>query len=127
MLDCEGFTEMNITSDQIPGLDLNIPLFIMPYMHNHDQVPVTLGTLTLKSIIDSEVLDGSLVSHGGLVVSKHGLYVGGLGSIPIAITTRTAAGGDAGYVFLNHQLSPPNQGVKLVPAKCLEDSYRHWP
>ena len=30
----------------------------MPYIPYHDQVPVTLGTLTLKNIIDSEVLDG---------------------------------------------------------------------
>ena len=28
------------------------------------------------------------------MVSKHGLYAGGLGSIPTAITTMTAAGGD---------------------------------
>ena len=31
----------------------------MPYIPYHDQVPVILGTLTLKDIIDSEVLDGS--------------------------------------------------------------------
>ena len=43
-----------------------------------------------------------MVSHGGLVVSKHGLYAGGPGSIPTAITTMTAAGGDAEHVFLNH-------------------------
>ena len=48
---------MNITSDQIPGLDLNIPLLVMPYILYHDQVSVTLGTL--KSIIGFEVLDGS--------------------------------------------------------------------
>ena len=59
VLDYEGFTEVNITSDQIPGLDLNIPLLVMSYIPYHDQVPVTLGTLTLKNIIDSEVLDGS--------------------------------------------------------------------
>ena len=67
------------------------------------------------------------LSHSSLVVSKHGLYVGGLGSIPTAITTRTAAGGDAEHVSLNHWLAPPYQGVKLVPAKCWEDSYRCWP
>ena len=55
----EGFTEVNITSDHIPGLDLNIPLLVMAYIPYHDQVPVTLGTLTLKNIIDFEVLDGS--------------------------------------------------------------------
>ena len=42
------------------------------------------------------------VSHGGLVVSKHGMYVGSPGSIPTAITMRTAAGGDAEHVSLNH-------------------------
>ena len=36
------------------------------------------------------------------MVSKHGLYAGSLGSIPPAITTRTAAGGDAEHVSLNH-------------------------
>ena len=59
VLDYESFTEVNITSDQIPGLDLNIPLLVMPYIPYHDEVPVTLGTLTLKNIIDSEVLYGS--------------------------------------------------------------------
>ena len=42
------------------------------------------------------------MSHGGLVVGKHGLYVGGPSSIPTAVTTRTAAGGDAEHVYLNH-------------------------
>ena len=41
-------------------------------------------------------------SCSSLVVSKHGLYAGGLGSIPTAVTTRTAAGGDAEHVSLNH-------------------------
>ena len=36
------------------------------------------------------------------MVSKHGLYVGSLGSIPTAITTRTAAGGDVEHVSLSH-------------------------
>ena len=36
------------------------------------------------------------------MVSKHGLYVGGLGSFTTAVTTRTAAGGDADHVSLNH-------------------------
>ena len=43
-----------------------------------------------------------LVHCSSLVVSKHGLYVGGPGSIPTAITTRTAADGDAEHVSLNH-------------------------
>ena len=37
-----------------------------------------------------------------LVVRKHGLYVGSPGSIPTTVTTRTAAGGDAEHVSLNH-------------------------
>ena len=40
------------------------------------------------------------VSCGSVVVSKHGLYAGGLGSIPTAVTTMTAAGGDAEHVSL---------------------------
>ena len=46
--------------------------------------------------------EGHGVSCGSVVVSKHGLYVGSLGSIPTAITTMTAAGGDAEHVSLNH-------------------------
>ena len=42
------------------------------------------------------------LNHSGLVLSKHGLYVGSLGSIPTAVTTRTAAGGNAEHVSLNH-------------------------
>ena len=57
VLDYECFTEVNITSDQIPGLDLNIPLLEMPYIPYQDQVPITIGTL--KNIMDSEVLHGS--------------------------------------------------------------------
>ena len=42
------------------------------------------------------------VSHSGVVVSNHGLYAGSLGSIPTAVNTMTAAGGDAEHVSLNH-------------------------
>ena len=43
-----------------------------------------------------------MVSHSGLMVSKHGLYVGGLVSIPTTATTsRTDVGGDAEHVSLN--------------------------
>ena len=42
------------------------------------------------------------VSHGSVVVSNHSLYAGGPGSIPTAVTTMTAAGGDAEHVSLNH-------------------------
>ena len=47
VLDYEGFTEVSITSDQIPGLDLNIHLLVMPYIPYHDQVAVTLRCLLL--------------------------------------------------------------------------------
>ena len=38
--------------------------------------------------------------QSGIVVSKQGLYADGPGLIPTAITTRTAAGGDAEHVSL---------------------------
>ena len=47
-------------------------------------------------------LDISIVGCSSVVVSKHGLYVGRLGSIPTAITTMTAGGGDAEHVSLSH-------------------------
>ena len=40
------------------------------------------------------------VSRGSVVVSKYGLYGGGPGSIPTAVTTMSAAGGDAEHVSL---------------------------
>ena len=43
-----------------------------------------------------------MLSNSGLVVSKHGLYAGSPCSIPTAVTTRTAAGGDTEHVSLNH-------------------------
>ena len=58
-----------------------------------------------------------IVSRSSVVVSKHGLYVGGPGSIPTAVTTMTAAGGDDEHVSLNHWLASPYQGVKLGLAK----------
>ena len=54
---------------------------------------------------------------GSVVVSKHGLYAGSPGSIPTAVTTMTAAGGDAEHVSFNHWLASPYQGVKLGLAK----------
>ena len=51
------------------------------------------------------------------MVSKHGLYVGGPGSILTAVTSMKAAGGDAEHVSLNHWLASPYQGVKLGLAK----------
>ena len=57
ILDYEGFTEVTITSDEISGLELNIPLLVVPYIPYHDQVPITLGTHTLKNIM--EVLENT--------------------------------------------------------------------
>ena len=57
------------------------------------------------------------MSHGSVVVSKYGLHAGGPGSIPTAVTTMTAAGGDAEHVSLNHWLASPYQGVKFGLAK----------
>ena len=45
---------------------------------------------------------GAYVSHSSVVVSKHGLYAGGPGSTPTAVTTMTTAGGDDEHVSLNH-------------------------
>ena len=50
------------------------------------------------------------VSRGSVVVSKHGLYAGSPGSIPTAVTTMTATGGDDEHVSLNHWLASPYQG-----------------
>ena len=55
----EGFTEVSISSYQILGLDLSIPLLVTPYIPYHDQVPAILRATTLKNIMNSEVLDGS--------------------------------------------------------------------
>ena len=57
ILDYEGFTEVTITSDQISGLELNILLLMVPYIPYHDQVPISLRTLTLKNIM--EVLENT--------------------------------------------------------------------
>ena len=53
VLDYEGLTEVTITSHQISGLELNIPLLVVPYIPYHDQVPITLGTLTLNNIMEA--------------------------------------------------------------------------
>ena len=68
-----------------------------------------------------------LLSHSSLVVSKLGCMRVAQVQFPPAVTTRTATGGDTEHVYLNHWLAPPYQGVKFLPAKCWEDSYRHWP
>ena len=51
---------------------------------------------------NASMLTISFIICGGVVVSNYGLYVGGPGSIPTAITIMTAAGGDAEHVSLNH-------------------------
>ena len=65
----------------------------------------------------SSVYTINLVSHGSVVVRKHGFCVGGWGSIPTTISTKSTISGDAEHVSLNHRPPPPYQGVKLVPAK----------
>ena len=57
ILDYEGFTEVTIISDQISDLELNIPMLVVPYIPYNDQVTITLGTFTLKNIM--EVLENT--------------------------------------------------------------------
>ena len=53
----EGYTEVTITSDEIPGLNYTFPVLIVPYTEYHDYVPLTLGTKTLYYLHDSGILD----------------------------------------------------------------------
>ena len=57
ILDYEGYTEVTITSDQIPELKLSFPVLVVPYQEYHDSVPLALGTKTLYHIHDSGILD----------------------------------------------------------------------
>ena len=57
ILDYEGYTEVTITSDQIPELKLSFPVLVVPYQEYHDSVPLSLGTKTLYHIHDSGILD----------------------------------------------------------------------
>ena len=72
------------------------------------QATVTTTTLPVTvvwsgvSSITINVTMAPTVSCSSVVVSKHCLYVGSPGSIPTAVTTMTAAGGDAEHVSLNH-------------------------
>ena len=50
-LDYEGVVEIHISSSN-PPIDLAIPILVVPYIPYHDEVPITLGTHTLKSIFD---------------------------------------------------------------------------
>ena len=61
----------------------------------------------LRKGLSSYTSPSTYVGCGGLVVSKHGLYMGSLGLIPTAIVTGTGTGGDAEHVslitdFLHH-------------------------
>ena len=40
-----------------PKIDLNVPLLVVPTIDYHDMVPVTLGTKTLKYLIDQKLLE----------------------------------------------------------------------
>ena len=57
ILDYEGYTEVTITSDQLPKLNLSFPVLVVPYQEYHDSVPLALGTKTLYHIHDSGILD----------------------------------------------------------------------
>ena len=57
LMDYEGFTEITITSKELPELNMSIPVLVVPYIPYHDQVPLTLGTLTLQHIFDSGILE----------------------------------------------------------------------
>ena len=57
ILDYEGYTEVTITSDQLPELNLSFPVLVVPYQEYHDSVPLALGTKTLYHIHDSGILD----------------------------------------------------------------------
>ena len=55
-LDYLGYSEVNLKSD-CPKIDLNVPLLVVPTIVYHDMVPVTLGTKTLKYLIDQKLLE----------------------------------------------------------------------
>ena len=65
VLDYEGYTEINIKSNQIPDLDFSFPVLVVPFTEYHDEVPLTLGTKTLYSIYNLNVLE----SEGNLPTS----------------------------------------------------------
>ena len=56
ILDYDGFTEVTITSDQIPSLDLTFPVLVVSHTDYHEEIPLTLGTKTLYHIYDSGIL-----------------------------------------------------------------------
>ena len=58
-MDYEGFTEVTITSDQIPSLDLTFPVLVVSHTDYHEEVPLTLGTKTLYHIYDSGIFKGN--------------------------------------------------------------------
>ena len=56
ILDYDGFTEVTITSDQIPSLDLTFPVLVVSHTDYHEEIPLTLGTKTLYHTYDSGIL-----------------------------------------------------------------------
>ena len=65
--------------------------------------PATTRIKRLLELISSHSFNFYYMKGKDSVVGrKHGLYVSSPGSIPTAITTMTAAGGDAEHVSLNH-------------------------
>ena len=80
-------------------------------------LPSIISILYKGQILLKEPLNYLELSRSGLVVRKHGLYVGGPGWIPTAITTRTAAGGDAEHVSLNHWLASTIPRCKIGTGK----------
>ena len=75
--------------------NINLTL-VLDLVHNAAHIPT--NNLLVKTVLFEctphliSLTLSYIVSHISVVVSKHGLYAGGLGSIPTAITTMTAAG-----------------------------------
>ena len=67
LMDYEGFTEITITSKELPELNMSIPILVVPYIPYHDQVPLTLGTLTLQHIFDSGILEKQTDLHSSWI------------------------------------------------------------
>ena len=82
------------------------PFYCLKNMYNCKllkcQILILLNHFIIGLVCDLSARVTMKFYCGSAVVSKHGLYVGGLCSIPTTITTMTAAGGDAEHVSLNH-------------------------
>ena len=55
-----GFTEITLKCSQLPGLDIEIPVLVVPTTDYHAGVPLTIGTLTLAQMIDSDILKNDI-------------------------------------------------------------------